>query len=98
MRKTTFRTKCCRQALLCLLLHHGLRQFHDEEERRFVQILHDYRRLNAVTKKDAFPVADVKNALDSRRGAKYFAIIDLVSDYWQLGMTDRARECSAFCT
>ena len=58
----------------------------------------DYRRLNDVTKKDAFPVPDVKDALDSLRGAKYFATIDLLSGYWQLEMTDRAKESSAFCT
>jgi len=58
----------------------------------------DYRRLNDVTKKDAFLVPDVKDALDSLRGAKYFATIDLLSGYWQLGLTDRAKERSAFCT
>jgi len=58
----------------------------------------DYRRMNAVTVKHAFPVPDVKDALDNLRGAKYFAAIDLLSGYWQLGMTDRARERSAFCT
>jgi len=57
----------------------------------------EYRRMNSVTIKDAFPVPDVKDALDSLRGAKYFATIDL-SGYWQLGMTQRARERSAFCT
>ena len=39
----------------------------------------DYRRLNDVTKKDAYPVPDVKDALDSLHGAKYFATIDLLS-------------------
>jgi len=58
----------------------------------------DYRRMNSVTIKDAFPVPDVKDALDSLRGAKYFPTIDLLSGYWQLGMTQRARERSAFCT
>jgi len=58
----------------------------------------DYRRVNAVTIKDAFPVPDVNDALDSLRGAKHFATIDLLSGYWQLGMSDRARERSAFCT
>jgi len=51
-----------------------------------------------VTIKDAFPVPDVNDALDSLRGAKYFATIDLLSGYWQLGMTQRAKERSAFCT
>jgi len=58
----------------------------------------DYRRMNSVTIKDAFPVSDVKDALDSLRGAKYFATIDLLPGYWQLGMTQRACERSAFCT
>ena len=58
----------------------------------------DYRRMNSVTIKDAFPVPDVKDALDSLRGAKYFATIDLLSGYWQLCMTQRARERSAVCT
>jgi len=45
--------------------------------------------MNSVIIKDAFPVPDVKDALDSLRGAKYFATIDLLSGYWQLGMTQR---------
>jgi len=28
----------------------------------------------------------------------YFATIDLLSGYWQLGLTERAKERSAFCT
>ena len=58
----------------------------------------DYRRLNAVTKKDAYPVPHVKDALDSFHGAKYFATIGLLSGYWQIGMTEKAKQCSAFCT
>ena len=58
----------------------------------------DYRRLNAVTEKDTYPVLHVKDALDSFHGAKYFATIDLLLGYWQIGMTERAQHCSAFCT
>ena len=58
----------------------------------------DYRRVNAVTRKDAFPVPHVKDALDSLRGARYFATIDMLSGYWQMPMTERAKACSAFCT
>ena len=39
----------------------------------------DYRRVNAVSKKDAYPVPDIQNALDHLRGAKYFATFDLLS-------------------
>ena len=58
----------------------------------------DYRRVNAVSRKDAFPVPDIKEALDSLRGATQFCTLDLLSGYWQLSMTPRARERSAFCT
>ena len=58
----------------------------------------DYRRVNAISRKDAFPVPDIRDALDSLRGAKHFATLDLLSGYWQLGMTPRAKERSAFCT
>ena len=58
----------------------------------------DYRRVNAVSKKDAYPIPDIQDALDNLRGSRYFATIDLLSGYWQLGMTDRAKERSAFCT
>jgi len=34
----------------------------------------------------------------SRQSSKYFATIDLLPGYWQLGMTQRACERSAFCT
>jgi len=58
----------------------------------------DYRRVNAVSKKDAYPIPDIQDALDNLRGSRCFATIDLLSGYWQLGMTDRAKERSAFCT
>jgi len=52
----------------------------------------DYRRVNAVSRKDGYPIPDIQDALDSLRGAKWFATLDLLSGYWQLGMTDRAKE------
>jgi len=58
----------------------------------------DYRRVNAVSKKDAYPIPDIQDALDNLRAAKYFATCDLLSGYWQLGLTERAKERSAFCT
>jgi len=58
----------------------------------------DYRCVNAVSKKDAYPILDIQDALDNLRGAKYFATFDLLSGYWQLGLTERAKERSTFCT
>jgi len=58
----------------------------------------DYRRVNVVSKKDAYPIPDIQDALDNLRCSRCFATIDLLSGYWQLRMTDRAKERSAFCT
>ena len=58
----------------------------------------DYRRVNTVFRKDAYPLTNIQDALDNLQGARYFATIDLLSGYWQLGMTERAKERSAFCT
>ena len=58
----------------------------------------DYHRVNAVSKKDVFLIPDIQDALDDLRGAKYFATFDLLSGYWQLSITEKAKERSAFCT
>jgi len=42
----------------------------------------DYR---SVSGRDAFPISDIHDALDHLRGARYFATIDLLSGYWQIG-------------
>jgi len=52
--------------------------------------------VNSLSRWDAFPIPDMHDALDHIRGSRYFATIDLHSGYWQLGMTDRAKERSAF--
>jgi len=57
----------------------------------------DYRRVNAVSKKYAYPIPDIQDAHDNLQGSQYFATIDLLSGYWQLDITDRAKERSAFC-
>lgn len=49
----------------------------------------DYRRVNSVSRKNAFPVPDIQDALDNLRGSCWFATIDLLSGYWQLGITPR---------
>lgn len=58
----------------------------------------DYRRLNAVTEKAAYFVPHVKDAIDNFHGAKCFATMDLLSGYWEIGMTEKSKQRSAFCT
>ena len=56
----------------------------------------DYRELNSVTRKDAYPLPRTDETLDSLRGAAWFSTLDLLSGYWQVRMTERAKEASAF--
>ena len=58
----------------------------------------DYRRLNDVTIKDAYPLPRVDDCIDSLSGAKYFSSLDLNSGYWQVGMSDADKEKTAFAT
>ena len=56
----------------------------------------DYRKLNLITKKDAYPLPRVDDCLSSLNGAQYFCTLDLTAGYWHVGLTDRAKERSAF--
>src|SRR6185369_16191304 len=48
----------------------------------------DYRRLNAITKKDRQPLPNIEHVLATLgNGPKYFTSLDLFSGYHQIGMT-----------
>jgi len=58
----------------------------------------DYRKLNAITKKDSYPLPRIDELLDSLAGATYFSTLDLMSRYWQVMMHPADREKTAFIT
>ena len=55
----------------------------------------DYRRLNVITKLDEFPLPW---SLDLLTGMKYFTTLDLATGYWQVSMSSKAQEKTAFVT
>lgn len=58
----------------------------------------DYRALNRVTVKDAYPLPRVNETLDCLGGSKYFATLDLASEYWQVEVNPSDRPKTAFKT
>ena len=56
----------------------------------------DYRKLNAVTKTDVYPIPRIDDCIDRIGSARYLSKIDLLKGYWCVPLTDRAREVSAF--
>lgn len=58
----------------------------------------DYRKLNSVTHKDAYPLPCIEESLTSLRGAQWYSTLDLASGYWQVEVDERDREKTAFAT
>ena len=58
----------------------------------------DYRKLNQVTVTDAEPIPDQEEIFAKLARDKYFTKIDLAKGYWQVPLTDNAKELTAFVT
>ena len=58
----------------------------------------DYRRLNAVTKKDVYPLPRIDDILDTLAQAKYFTTLDLSAGYWQVELDEDSQAKTAFTT
>ena len=56
----------------------------------------DYRKLNDVTIKDAYPLPRVDESLDQLSGSKWFSCLDLNAEYWQVEMEPVDAEKTAF--
>ena len=56
----------------------------------------DYRRLNAVTVKDSYPIPRMDECLDSLGEANVFTTLDCNSGYWQVPVASKDREKTAF--
>ena len=58
----------------------------------------DYRRLNAKTIRDQFPLPRVEQTFDVLHGSTMFSTMDLTSGYNQIAVADEDREKTAFTT
>ena len=58
----------------------------------------DYRALNAVTRKNGYPLPRIQECLDLIGNARYLSKIDLTQGYYQVRVDNESREKTAFNT
>ena len=56
----------------------------------------DYRRLNAITTKDRWPLPRIQDIFDQLGGSAYFSTLDMRSGYWQVPLAEDAIPKTAF--
>lgn len=62
------------------------------------RMVNDFRKLNQVTIKDAFPLPRIEDILDQLGKSEYFSTLDLASGYHQVLVDPRDRPKTAFST
>ena len=63
-----------------------------------LRICVDYRKLNAVTEMDAYPMPRIDDILDQIGQAKYLTTLDLARGYWQVPVAKEDQHITAFTT
>ena len=56
----------------------------------------DFRRLNACTKKDAYPLPRMQETMECMVGTQLFSSMDLKSGFWQVKMSEDSHQYMAF--
>ncbi len=61
-----------------------------------VRLCIDYRKLNALTIRDAYALPNLEEAFSALAGSKWFSVMDLKSGYYQVEMEERDKPKTAF--
>ena len=56
----------------------------------------DFWQLNARTKKDLYPLPQMQETMESMVRARFFSTMDLKSGFWQVKMSEKSRQYTAF--
>ena len=56
----------------------------------------DFRRLNALTVKDSYPLSHICETLESLAGAAHYSTFDLNYGFWQVPMNEESKQYTAF--
>ena len=63
-----------------------------------VHLCVDYRKLNAVSKSDAYPMPRIDDLIDRVGNANYITTLDLTKGYWQVPVAVKDQPKTAFTT
>jgi len=63
-----------------------------------IQFCVDYRRVNDVSRFDAYPMPRVDEVLDRLGTARFFTTLDLTKGYWQIPLSPESKEKTSFST
>ena len=63
-----------------------------------IRLCVDYRKVNKVSKFDAYPMPKVEEILEEVGPAKIISTLDLAQGYWQVPMVAESQEVTAFIT
>lgn len=58
----------------------------------------DFRKLNSVTTKNAYPLPNLQECLEKLSAKLYYSQFDLTSGYWQIEMEESSRPLTTFRT
>ena len=58
----------------------------------------DYRKLNSVSRADAYPMPRMDELIDNLGQARFVTTLDLTRGYWQVPMAEESRAKTAFTT
>ena len=61
-----------------------------------VRLCVDFRKINALSTTDSYPLPRVDDSVDQVGNARYITKIDLMKGYWQVPLTPRAKKIASF--
>ena len=69
-----------------------------KKEKQDIRVCVDFRQLNRITVRPAFPMPNVDDMLNTLNGAQYFSTIDLGNAYYQVELEEESKIKTAFST
>ena len=58
----------------------------------------DFRKVNAVVRSDFYPIPRIDDCIDQLGKTKFMTKLDLLKGFWQVRLTEKAKEITAFVT